>query len=71
MNDTNKADFVVRKKKACHALGVCSETLRLWVKKGELPPPIKLGARAVGWLQSDIDAFLERRKQASRPAEQA
>ena len=66
-----KPDFVVRKKNACRALGVCSETLRLWVKKGEFPPPIKLGARAVGWMQSDIDAFLERRRQASRPVEQA
>lgn len=66
-----KADFVVRKKGTCHALGVCAETLRQWVKKGDFPPPIKLGARAVGWLQSDIDAFLERRKQMSRPAEQA
>lgn len=66
-----KPDFVIRKKDTCRALGVCGETLRLWVKKGELPPPIKLGARAVGWMQSDIDAFIERRKQASRPMEQA
>ena len=66
-----KADFVVRKKDTCRVLGVCSETLRQWVKKGDFPPPIKLGARAVGWLQSDIDAFLKRRKQMSRPAEQA
>nr|WP_010597693.1 AlpA family phage regulatory protein [Rickettsiella massiliensis] len=29
------------------------------VAKGEFPKPIKLGKRSVGWLESDVDAWIE------------
>ena len=32
----------------------------------DFPKPIALGARAVGWLESDIDAWIDRRVAASR-----
>ncbi|MES1192437.1 MAG: AlpA family transcriptional regulator [Steroidobacter sp.] len=35
-------------------------------KSGEFPKPIKLGKRAVGWKESDIEAWI-----ASRPDAQA
>jgi prophage regulatory protein len=31
------------------------------VAKGEFPPPIKLGDRASGWLESQVNAWLEQR----------
>lgn len=53
--------------------GLSKTTLYDLIKKGEIPKPIKLGARAVGWLQSDIEAFIAsrigypvREKQTSR-----
>jgi prophage regulatory protein len=31
------------------------------MKRGEFPTPIKLGVRAVGWLESDIETWLSSR----------
>jgi prophage regulatory protein len=36
------------------------------LKEGQFPRPINLGARAVGWLESEIDAWIADRVQASR-----
>lgn len=36
-------------------------TIYLKVSRGEFPQPINLGARAVGWLESDIDAWITER----------
>jgi predicted DNA-binding transcriptional regulator AlpA len=36
------------------------------VQEQRLPKPIALGARAVGWLESDIESFLDERIAASR-----
>ena len=37
------------------------------VKQKKLKAPIRLGARAVGWLKSDVEEFLAERIKASRP----
>lgn len=34
------------------------------IKAGEFPKPYPLGARAVGWLSDDIEAWVESRIQA-------
>jgi prophage regulatory protein len=34
---------------------------------GDFPKPISLGARAVGWLESEIDGWIERKVAAARP----
>jgi prophage regulatory protein len=31
------------------------------VAKGEFPPPVKIGARASGWLESQVNTWLEQR----------
>jgi prophage regulatory protein len=36
------------------------------VKNGTFPAPIKLGERAVGWLASSIDAWIQTRIHGSR-----
>lgn len=36
------------------------------VKAGSFPAPISLGARAVGWIESEIDEWIDRRIEASR-----
>lgn len=38
------------------------------VKAQDFPTPINLGARAVGWLESEIDAWIAGRVDASRGA---
>ena len=48
----------------CARLSIGRSTLYAWVKEGTFKKPIKLGARAVGWLESDITEFLELRANA-------
>lgn len=37
-------------------------TLYDWMDRGEFPRPVKLGARAVAWRESDILEWLESRE---------
>ena len=34
------------------------------VKQGKFPAPVKLGERASGWIEDEIDAWIEQRIQA-------
>lgn len=49
--------------------GLGRSTVYLYISKGRFPKPISLGPRAVGWLEAEIDEWLERQIQASRSAE--
>ncbi len=42
-------------------IGLSRSTIYEFIKNGQFPQSISLGARAVGWLESDIDAWLESR----------
>ena len=42
-----------------------SSTIYRLVQAGEFPRPIKLAAHASGWLESDIEAWIRDRKEAS------
>lgn len=50
--------------------GFSRSTLYNRIKAGDFPAPVPLGngARAVGWLESDVDAWLESQIQKSRKA---
>jgi prophage regulatory protein len=41
-------------------------TIYQLITQGKFPKPISLGARAVAWLESDIDAWIEARIQSGR-----
>lgn len=41
-------------------------TIYAYVKAGKMPAPIKLGDRAVGWVEEEVDAWLTERIEASR-----
>jgi prophage regulatory protein len=55
---------VIRKKHLPEFVGLRRSQIDELVKNGKLPKPIHLGARAVGWLESDIISW-----QAQRIAE--
>lgn len=40
------------------------ETVRRWVRRGEFPPPIKVG-HFIRWRVSDIDDFLKKRQKTA------
>jgi prophage regulatory protein len=45
-------------------VGYSHSQLYLLIKRGEFPKPVSLGGRAVAWRESDIDAWIESRKEA-------
>ena len=46
--------------------GMARSTLYKAMKDGEFPRPISIGSRSVGWLESDVRAWLDRRIALSR-----
>jgi prophage regulatory protein len=52
---------ILRIADVCKMLGIARSTIYLWQKTANFPYPRKLGDRAVGWRQADIDRWLESR----------
>ncbi len=46
--------------------GLSRSTLYLKIAQGTFPKPVSLGARAVGWLEAEIQEWLQQRIEASR-----
>lgn len=46
--------------------GLSRSSIYLAAASGTFPRPIKLGARAVGWLETDVDRWLKARVEYSR-----
>jgi len=48
--------------------GLSRSTIYLKISKGEFPESISLGSRAVGWIEKDINDWLNQRIEDSRNA---
>ncbi len=48
--------------------GLSRSTIYLRISEDSFPRPISLGGRAVGWIESEIDEWLEQQIEASRKA---
>jgi len=46
--------------------GLSRSTIYLKIKEGKFPKNISLGDRAVGWLQADLDEWINQRIELSR-----
>ena len=46
--------------------GLSRSTIYLRISEGRFPKPICLGGRAVGWIESEIDDWLNNQIEASR-----
>lgn len=46
--------------------GLSRSTIYLRIGEGTFPAPVKLGERAVGWIQAEVDAWVAQRIEASR-----
>ncbi len=47
--------------------GLSRSLIYLLIKEGKFPKQVNLGDRAVGWLESEIDSWIESRIKKSRP----
>jgi excisionase family DNA binding protein len=61
MNDQGekRMDRVMRLPEIATVLGICVRSVRRMIDRGELPPCVRVG-RAVGLMQSEIEAYLNR-----------
>jgi len=48
--------------------GLSRSTIYLRISEGRFPKPVSLGGRAVGWIEAEINAWLNRQIEASRKA---
>lgn len=55
---------ILRRREVTSRLGVSSTTLHRLMRAGTFPRPVPLGARAVGWLAHEVDAWLDARVRA-------
>lgn len=68
MFEIPKQDRFLRISDVKERTGLSRSTIYLHVSKGTFPRHISLGARCVGWLESEIDAWMQARiEQRSLP----
>ena len=60
---------IVRMDEVSKLTGLARATIYKKVSDGSFPPPIRLGARAVGWRMSDIVTWLEAPERGWDPSE--
>ena len=48
--------------------GLSRSTIYLLVSQGRFPKPVSLGMRAVGWVEAEIQEWLQRQIEVSRKA---
>lgn len=59
---------ILRLPEVKRSTGLSRSTLYLRISEGTFPKPVSLGGRAVGWLEAEIQEWLQRRIEASREA---
>lgn len=57
---------ILRLRAAKDWTGLSRSTIYAMMKNGTFPKSLSLGARAIGWLESDIQAWIDSRVSASK-----
>lgn len=63
---------ILRIREVTRRLGVCRSTIYSWLNKKsrqhipDFPKPIRLGQSTVGWIEAEIENYLETRRNATR-----
>ncbi len=60
------ANAVLRLPQLKLRLGLSRSSIYAAIAEGRFPRPVKLGTRAVGWLESDVDQWLAQQIELSR-----
>lgn len=64
----SRTERVLRLNDVKSKTGLSRSSIYLYIKEGCFPTGVKLGQRSVGWLESDIQAWIESRKGAQHHA---
>ena len=59
---------ILRLPEVRRSTGLSRSTIYLRIAEGRFPKPVRLGGRAVGWLEAEVQEWLELRIEASRKA---
>ena len=57
---------IIRWPEVHERVGYCRTNIYYLIQSGDFPAPIKLGRRAVGWLESDIENWIDSRIEQSQ-----
>ncbi|WP_319550376.1 AlpA family phage regulatory protein [Desulfogranum marinum] len=55
-------DQIYRRKEVLKMIGISNSTLYEWISAGDFPKSIKMGKRSVGWLESDLNNWIESKR---------
>lgn len=50
---------ILRRKQVEARTGLSRSTIYQYMADGQFPKPVRLGSRAVGWIESEISAWLD------------
>ena len=62
----NKTSTILRLKDVRYRTGLSRSTIYLRMNEDEFPRHISLGGRSVGWIEAEIDAWIDSRIKQSR-----
>ena len=62
------APTILRRNQVEARTGLARSTIYQHVRAGTFPKPISLGAKSVGWIEAEVNAWLEARIDDSRKA---
>jgi len=57
---------MIRLPEVCRRLSVSRSTIYMMVAQGRFPKPVPVGLRAVAWIESEVDAWIENRIREGR-----
>lgn len=57
---------ILRRKQVQIRTGLARSTIYQYMKDGVFPKPVRLGPRAVGWIEADVSAWITERIQSAK-----
>ena len=60
---------ILRRKQVEERTGLARSTIYQYINDGVFPRPVQLGPRAVGWIESEVSAWITERIKALRDRE--
>jgi len=72
MNETNpRGPSILRRAQVQARTGLSRSTIYQYIQDGHFPAPLQLGPRAVGWLESEVSAWIAGQTSPTRSAAKA